>query len=113
MWTLELLDAALGQDLYHGATLELNFHANGHFQTHIAFTDFCDFTQHTTDGDHLIALGQRIDHRFMLFLFFHLRPDHHKIKHHKHQHQRQHAHERRLETVSYTHLRAHETRHDI
>ena len=47
--------------------------------------------EHAAADDDFVALGERLDHRLVLLLPLHLRPDHDEVQHHEHQHQRQHA----------------------
>ena len=86
-----MTERALGQDLDHGAALDLEFDAVGHFHTQVVVAQVGHAAQHAAGDHHLVTLGDGLDHGLVLFLLLHLRADHDEVQHHEHQHQRQQA----------------------
>src|SRR6478735_12059580 len=78
------LDRALGHHLDDGRALDLDLDAVGDLYADEGIAHLRDLAEDAARGDDLVALGERVDHRLVLLLTLHLRPDHHEIEHDEH-----------------------------
>src|SRR6188472_3399214 len=79
------LDRALGHHLDDGRALDLDLDAVGDLDADEGVAHLRYLAEDAARGDDLVALGERVDHRLVLLLPLHLRPDHDEVEHHEHE----------------------------